>query len=242
MPLPTEGQIVERVLPSVVLIVAQDENGEAVGQGSGFFYKSGLVATNLHVFTRASQAYVKVLGTGIKYKVTEVLGIDMRRDLCVVRVSDTSTPPLTLNASGKRAIGDEVYVAGNPEGLEGSFSKGIVSSIRKGLGLIQIDAALSHGSSAGPVVNTSAEVIGVAVSSRVDGQNLNFAIPVEYLSALKLDFKDRVVVAGALSLKDKDVAKLEGPVQSVSKKRPTMVVLGVWCGVKALLYFLKNSE
>jgi S1-C subfamily serine protease len=214
----TPRQIVEKVLPSVVLIVAQDENGEAIGQGSGFFYKSGLVATNLHVFTRASQAYVKVLGNGVTYKVAEVRGIDMRRDLCVVRIDDTSISPLTLNGSSKPAVGDEVYVASNPKGLEGSFSKGIVSSIRKDAGLVQIDAAISPGSSGGAVVNTRGEVIGIAVSSLVGGQNLNFAIPVEYLSALKLDFKAPVVVAGALSLKDRDNDKLEGVVQSVSEK------------------------
>lgn len=244
----TPRQIVDRVLPSVVLIVAQDENGEPLGQGSGFFYESGepnpgepsptretsltspydaivaaavrkgsgLVATNLHVFTRASQAYVKVLGSGITYKVTEVVGIDMRRDLCVIRVDDNSTLPLSLSRSSKPSVGDEVFVVGNPKGLEGSVSKGIVSSLRKEAGLIQIDAAISPGSSGGPVVNDRAEVVGIAVSSLVGGQNLNFAVPIEYLSSLKLNFKVPVVVAGAFSLKDRDKEKLRGLVRSAT--------------------------
>jgi hypothetical protein len=212
----TPRQIVDRVLPSTVLIMTEDENGLPVAQGSGFFYKSGLVVTNLHVFTRASQAYVKVLNGGITYKVTEVAGIDMRRDLCVVKVEDNSTQPLLLNTSSSPSIGDEVFVVGNPKGLEGSVSKGIVSSIRKDVGLIQIDAAISPGSSGGVVVNDRAEAVGIVVSSLTSGQNLNFAIPIEYLSSLKLNFKVPVVVAGAFSLKDRDKDKLKGLVRSVT--------------------------
>ena len=212
----TPRQIVQKVFPSIVLVLAEDENGEAVGQGSGFFYKPGLVVTNLHVFTRASQASIKVLNNGTTYKVAEVVGINMRRDLCVLRVNDTSTAPLKMNLSDKPAVGDEVYVAGNPKGLEGSFSRGIVSSIRSDAGLIQMDAPISPGSSGGPVVNGRAEVIGIAVSSVVGGQNLNFAVPVEYLANLTLNFRVPVVVAGAFSLKDRDKDKLRGLARSVS--------------------------
>lgn len=212
----TARQIVERVFPSIVLVVAKDENGEAVGQASGFFYKPGLVVTNLHVFTRASQASIKVLTSGTTYQVIEVTGINMRRDLCVLRIDDASTPSLTLNASAKPAVGDDVYVAGNPKGLEGSFSRGIVSGIRTDAGLIQMDAPISPGSSGGPVVNARAEVVGIAVSSIVGGQNLNFAVPVEYLASLKLNFRVPIVVAGAFSLKDREKDKLKGLVQSVS--------------------------
>jgi S1-C subfamily serine protease len=181
----TARQIVDRVLPSVVLVIAEDENGEAISWGSGFFYRPGLVATNLHVLTRASKASVKVLKDGVTYGVAEVRGIDIRRDLCVLRVDDTSTPPLVMSTPSDpyelpdAAVGDEIYVAGNPKGLEGSFSRGIISGIRSELGLIQIDAPISPGSSGGPVVDNHAEVIGIAVSSVVGGQNLNFAIPIE---------------------------------------------------------------
>src|SRR5262249_3421737 len=80
-------------------------------------------------------------------------------------------------------IGDEVYVVGNPEGLEGTFSQGIISSLR-GNDYIQITAPISHGSSGGPVLNKNGEVIGVAVGLIEEGQNLNFAIPVSKLTQL----------------------------------------------------------
>lgn len=169
------------------------------------------------MLTRSSQASVKVLKSGKTYKVAEVVGINMRRDLCVLRVDDTSTAPL-MNSADKPAVGDEVYVAGNPKGLEGSFSRGIVSGIRTDAGLIQMDAPISPGSSGGPVVNGRAEVIGVAVSSVVGGQNLNFAIPIEYLGSLRLNFRVPVVVAGAFSIKDRDKDKLKDLVRSVTVK------------------------
>jgi hypothetical protein len=209
-------QVIDRVLPSVVLISAQDENGEVVGLGSGFFIQPGLIATNLHVFTRASQATVKLLGDGKSYKVTQVVGIDMRRDLCVVRVDNVSTPPLSLGPPATISLGDDVIVIGNPLGLEGTVSRGIVSGLREEEGLVQIDAAISPGSSGGPVINSKGQVIGVAVSSLVRGQNLNFAVAAEHLALLKFQFKVPVDVAGALSLKDRQKDKLKGSVRCVT--------------------------
>ncbi len=135
-------QIVERVMPSVVLVVTQDKQGETIAQGSGFVYKQGLVATNLHVFSRASGAFVRLVGGSVNYKVTEVVGIDIRHDLCVVRIEDKTIAPLVLSNSSKPSVGDEVFAFGSPKGLEGTVSKGIVSGIRSDLGLIQIDAAI----------------------------------------------------------------------------------------------------
>ena len=83
-------------------------------------------------------------------------------------------------------VGETVYAVGNPRGLEGTFSDGIISSIRP-VGsdkLIQITAPLSPGSSGGPVLNRRGEVIGVSVLTIRDGQNLNFAIPSNYLRTL----------------------------------------------------------
>jgi hypothetical protein len=83
-------------------------------------------------------------------------------------------------------VGERVFAVGNPQGLEGTFSEGIVSSIRKvGMHkLLQITAPISPGSSGGPVLNVKGEVIGVSVATYRGGQNLNFAIPVNYLKAL----------------------------------------------------------
>lgn len=75
-------------------------------------------------------------------------------------------------------VGDNVYVVGNPRGLEGTFSQGLVSGVRnvKGNRYLQITAAISEGSSGGPILNESGQVVGIAVASVREGQNLNFAV------------------------------------------------------------------
>jgi hypothetical protein len=84
------------------------------------------------------------------------------------------------------AVGDEVFVAGNPQGLEGTFSQGIVSGIRdvESGTLLQITAPISPGSSGGPVLNSEGKVVGISVATFTSGQNLNFAIPANYLASL----------------------------------------------------------
>lgn len=211
-------EVIKKVSKSLVSIVTQDKEGQPIAQGSGFFFKDRLMATNLHVFKRAVQGYVKILGEGVTYKITEIVAVDLIHDLCVFRASDASAQPLTLATETKVAVGDDIYVAGNPRGLESTFSKGIVSAIRSDRGLVQIDAAISPGSSGGPVVNTRAEVIGIAASSLVEGQNLNFAIDASYLGVLPHKWNAPVIVAGALALKDREIDELKGAVRSVTSK------------------------
>jgi len=106
---------------------------------------------------------------------------DEGRDLAVLRIEGTRAPPLGLaTTDGAVAIGDEIYVAGNPRGLEGSFSKGNVAAIREsgGVRVLQITAPISRGSSGGPVLNDQGEVVGIVTLYLRDAQNLNFAVDV----------------------------------------------------------------
>jgi len=211
--------IVERVSRSLVLIITQDPDGEMIAQGSGFCLEGDLVATNLHVFKQASKAYVKRITTGISQNIDDIVGMDVEHDLCVFRAPTISCSPLPLAAMTTLAVGDEVYAGGNPRGLEGSFSKGIISGLRLEQGVIQMDAAISPGSSGGPIVNTRAEVVGIAVSTLHGGQNLNFAVPVSYLDKLPLRLKQGPVdLAGAFALTDRDKDKLQGPVRTMTER------------------------
>jgi S1-C subfamily serine protease len=89
----TARQIASKALRSVVLIVTTDEEGNPIGQGSGFVFRSGLVVTNLHVFTRATKAVIKSIANGKSYTALEVLGMSLKHDLCVIRINDD---PCTL--------------------------------------------------------------------------------------------------------------------------------------------------
>jgi len=173
-------------MPSVVLIVTLDKNNQPVSLGSGFCVGNELIATNLHVTEGAASGYVKLVGQRAKHGISGFMAVDPAADLAILKVSGLRPPTLSLGDSSAIAIGDEVYVVGNPQGLEGTFSSGIVSSIRQvgSDSIFQITAPISPGSSGGPVLDRQGRVIGVAVATFRGGQNLNFAIPASYLKSL----------------------------------------------------------
>jgi len=182
----TPQQIAKKAFPSVVLLVMEDHNGQPMSLGSGFFVRNGVIASNLHVVEGANRGYVKLIGQKAKFDIKGTVGIDSGRDLILLKISDIPITPLPLGNSDTVEIGEQVYAIGNPQGLEGTFSQGIISSIRqvRENKLLQITAPISPGSSGGPVLNNRGEVIGVAVATFRGGQNLNFAIPSTYLKTL----------------------------------------------------------
>jgi hypothetical protein len=182
----TPQQIAKKAFGSVVLLVMEDVNGQPVSLGSGFFVREGIIASNLHVIEGASRGYAKVVGQKTKYDIEGITGIDSTRDLVLLKISDTRTSPLPLGNSDAVEVGEPIYAIGNPQGLEGTFSQGVVSSIREAGAdkLLQVTAPISPGSSGGPVLNSKGDVIGVSVAAFKGGQNLNFAIPSNYLKAL----------------------------------------------------------
>lgn len=164
----------------------EDSHSQPVSLGSGFFVSEQVIATNRHVIVGATRGYAKLLGQDKKYDLSGVVGIDAAHDLALLLVSGARATSLPLGNSDEVQVGDEVYAVGNPQGLEGTFSQGIVSGIRQ-LGsdtILQITAPISPGSSGGPVLDTKGRVIGVAAATFKFGQNLNFAIPGKYLERL----------------------------------------------------------
>ena len=115
-----------------------------------------------------------------------VVAKDVSHDLIILRADSESAPALPVAACNDVTVGDRVYAVGNPEGLEGTFSEGIVSAVRDvdGEQFLQITAPISPGSSGGPVLNTRGEVVGVSRATLKEGQNLNFAVPSCYLKKL----------------------------------------------------------
>ena len=177
--------IAARARPAVVLVTAL-AGGQAIGQGSGFFVSSdGRLVTNRHVVEGADQLRVE-LSSGEVYDRVFFVSADERRDLVILRIPVSSSTPLSMIDERELAVGDPVYVIGNPMGLEGTFTDGLVSAKRTvdGVSLIQISAPISQGSSGGPVLNAVGEVVGIASSTVRDGQNLNMAVPARYAAGL----------------------------------------------------------
>jgi len=182
----TAQEVAKRAFGSTVLLVMEDTNGQPLSLGSGFFVRDGEIATNLHVVEGAARGYAKIIGQRAKYDIDGITAVDPERDLVVLKISDARAAALPLGNSESLQVGETVYAVGNPQGLEGTFSQGIVSSIRE-VGadkLLQITAPISPGSSGGPVLNSKGDVVGVSVATFKGGQNLNFAIPSRYLKEL----------------------------------------------------------
>jgi S1-C subfamily serine protease len=164
--------------PAVVLIEVFDDEGHKRSQGSGFLAsEGGSVVTNYHVLRGAYRATAK-LADGTTAPITGVVGYDQNRDVAVVQLARPASTFLNLGDSNRIQVGQRVVAIGSPLGLQNTLSEGIVSA-RRG-GLIQMSVPISPGSSGGPILNTEGEVIGIAVSIVVGGQNLNFAVPINW--------------------------------------------------------------
>jgi tetratricopeptide (TPR) repeat protein len=182
-------ELVRRIKPSAVAIETFDAKGQTLSRGSGFFVSKDRIITNRHVIEKSSRAEIHLID-GKKFEVKGVLSVDGEGDLALlqVEVPQALAIPLPIEKLVPQE-GESIVVIGNPYGLEGSVSNGIVSAVRdiSGYGrIIQITAPISPGSSGSPVVNMRGQVIGVATLQAAEGQSLNFAVPSERISQLKI--------------------------------------------------------
>ena len=171
---------------SVVLVTMEDAGGRPIATASGFFAREDLVVTNYHVVKDASRGHVKIVGENATYVIVGTVGVDQRNDLAILKVLGVKAPSMRLGSDSDARVGDRIYAVGSPLGLEGTFSDGIISGVRRTTSqrFLQITAPISPGSSGGPVLAENGLVIGIAVASLRGGQNLNFAIPVSELQPL----------------------------------------------------------
>ncbi len=173
-------ELVKKVEPSVFLILTADEDGNPLSQGSGFFIgQNGIGVSNLHVFEGGKDFFVKTFDRNF-YKVTGIYAENKEYDYIIFQVENNKIdfPYLKIGIE-KQEKGVDIFVLGNPQGLESTLTKGIVSSLRSEFSTddyIQFDAAVSQGSSGSPLCNMRGEAIGVVVSKRADCENCNFAI------------------------------------------------------------------
>ena len=183
-------ELVRRIKPSAVAIETFDSRGEKLSRGSGFFVEADRIVTNRHVLENAHRAEVHS-STGQIFPVKGVLAIDAEGDLALLKIEvppNSQIRPLPLDKTSPQE-GESIVVIGNPLGLEGSVTNGIVSAVRDipTFGrIIQITAPISSGSSGSPVVNMQGQVIGIATLQITGGQSVNFAIPSERISQLQI--------------------------------------------------------
>ncbi len=188
----------ERLTPSVVhieAVVKVDDRRQMV-TGSGLLTAAdGVILTNEHVVDRAEKISVIVPERSGRYT-AESVGVDKQTDLAVVRIAARAgEPPFTaapLGDSDALKVGEWVIAIGNPYGLEGTVSLGIVSAKGRDLAsenlindFIQTDAMIDRGSSGGPLVNLRGEVVGL--NSRGQGRGIGFTIPINTAKRVAAD-------------------------------------------------------
>jgi tetratricopeptide (TPR) repeat protein len=182
-------ELVKRIKPSAVALEALDNRGNVLSRGSGFFVAADRIVTNRHVIEGANRIEIQLLD-GSRFIVKGVLAVDGEGDLALLQVEVPKSKAAVLQIGRTSPQeGESVVVIGNPFGLQGSVSNGIVSAVREisGYGrIIQITAPISPGSSGSPVVNMLGQVIGVATLQASEGENLNFAVPAERILQMKV--------------------------------------------------------
>ena len=193
--------VYKKALPSVVNItstaVAFDFFYGAVpqqGMGSGFVIDTeGHILTNNHVVEGARQLEVTTSDKK-KYK-AQIVGTDPVHDLAVIQIPNKSVPQAEIGDSKSLVVGQKVYAIGNPFGLSGTMTRGIISSIRSLKGqrgfideAIQTDAAINPGNSGGPLLNARGQVIGINTMILTGGveqsAGIGFAIPINTAKAV----------------------------------------------------------
>jgi len=179
------ADIVERVRPSIAVVVASGQGGRSAG--TAFVVNpDGLLVTALHVIEAARE--VTVTFPGRTTVPAEVVGLDPDNDLAVLRIPVTGLPALAVAARLPR-LAEEILVLGFPlVSLLGQYdltvTRGVISSLRPELGVLQIDASINPGVSGGPVITSSGEVVGVVVARLEGQQQVNFAVPGTLLAGL----------------------------------------------------------
>jgi len=235
--------------PAVVVVASIDKEGKPTSLGSGFIVREdGVIVTNYHVVNMASDIKIK-----IGYKVRDIEGllhVDPENDIAIIKVEGKDYPKVRIGDANRAQIGEKVYAIGSPQGLENTISEGILSGIReidRERKILQMTAAISPGSSGGPVFNGRGEVIGIATFLIAETQNLNFAMPVNLImaglskkelvspqEACKLDYNETAscwfyqgLAYGSVGQHDRAADAFKRSLDIDTKKVETYVNLGV---------------
>ena len=172
------------VAPSVARVHVMDSSGRVIVIGSGVVIGKGIVITNCHVATRGTKLAIKINDNVIPATIQladEVL------DLCRLNVAGLAAPSIVIDSVTSLRTGQRVYAIGAPAGLELTISEGIVSALRKvddGT-VIQTTAPISPGSSGGGLFDMSGRLVGITTFQHRFGQNLNFALPADWIGQMR---------------------------------------------------------
>jgi cytochrome c-type biogenesis protein CcmH/NrfG len=179
----TAIEVFELASKSTVVVIAYNSNGEVDAFGSGVVLPDNSVATNCHVIENSAK--IAVLYQQKEYQAKKRY-TDPDRDTCTLTTTGLKAPSVEMGSTKGLKVGARVYAIGAPKGLELSLSEGIVSSLRpvEGGQYIQTTAPISPGSSGCGLFDENGRLLGLVSFYLAEGQNLNFALPVEWIVEL----------------------------------------------------------
>ena len=219
----TPDQLFAQASQSVFVVEALSEDSNVVAQGSAVSTKTGEVTTNCHVVNDSSRIRIKQADRQYQAEIKEK---DTERDLCVLSVRDLHAPIVSLRSSGSLRVGQRVYAIGTPLGLELTLSDGLISSLRKTDGgvIIQTTAAISPGSSGGGLFDQDGSLIGITTFQKTKGQNLNFAVPAEWIN----DISKRQIIALQSTVARKELSDKAYALQAAENWRALEKLSSKW--------------
>jgi serine protease Do len=180
----TPEQLFSKLSPSVARITVKSASGTNIGVGSGVVISASHIITNCHVALQGPDLSVRVGNENLNATVDIA---DQEFDLCRLSVSQLNSPPVTTGKVADLRTGQRVFAIGAPQGLDLTLSDGLVSALREipeGT-VIQTSAPVSPGSSGGGLFDATGRLVGIVTFQHRFGQNLNFAIPVDWIDQMR---------------------------------------------------------
>jgi len=177
------ADLYEKRSPSIWLVSVSNAQGQRIKIGSSVVIGREELVTNCHVLTQGRSITIKHDNT---MHMAQLVHADVERDLCIIRAKGLAAPAVMIAPVSTLKVGQKVYALGAPRGMELTLTDGLLSSLNHdkddNLTRIQISAPVSPGSSGGGVFDTDGRLIGISYLTLKDAQNLNFAIPAEWIA------------------------------------------------------------
>lgn len=185
-------EVYKQSIDKVAMVICY-QDGIPYSQGSGFFIGKNTLITNFHVVYGSDKVELKIAEKEDIIKGAKVIKAAPEYDIAIIQTKQ-DFKALPIDSTSNYKIGSKVYAIGNPRGLEGTMSDGMLSGKRESEGIeyLQVTAPISPGNSGGPVLNDKGQVIGVSTFTFRNGQNLNFAMPIRYINKCTVYHPDSV--------------------------------------------------
>jgi len=232
----TPEKLYKKVLPSVMTLEVEDQNGERFVGSAVLALADDVALTAWHVVADARSVWA-VFADGQRVKVIGYLDHDGPRDAALLKLDQRRPHGRAPLSRDRPSVASQAYVIGAPKGYDFSIGDGLISQIRNVDGFLQyqVSCPISPGNSGSPIFNNRGEVIGIASWTKVDAQNVSFAIPVPEFIRLNASRQPTTWEQLAAGVRQAPPARSSKPQQTTDLQRPGKQGAGDFAAFKRLL-------